>query len=141
MQLIVCIHTIHAPERRREVGKTLSMGTLFILIIIVAAVVALFVAIGESKKTTPPPPPPRIKVSPPPDVVPSEPEKTTGGRIKKPNFPDPNTQSTSARHGDLSIFTYKTSSPFWVCPNCECENSLNLTHCRVCFWDRSVEVR
>ena len=30
---------------------------------------------------------------------------------------------------------------WWICPNCACENGPDRTHCRVCLWDRSVEVK
>ena len=46
------------------------------------------------------------------------------------------------RPEEKQLFRYAGKrADWWVCPNCACENDPDRTHCRVCLWDRSVEVK
>lgn len=46
------------------------------------------------------------------------------------------------RPEEKQLFRYSGKrADWWVCPNCACENDPGRTHCRVCLWDRSVEVK
>ena len=111
----------------------LNAGALLILLIIIGAVAALFVVLGGDKKSK------KSKGK----TISGPAGKSAGGLVGtlvNPPYPLPNPQPQSAPHGELSVFTYQTSTPYWLCPNCECENTMNRTHCCVCFWDRSVEV-
>ncbi|MBQ8091162.1 MAG: hypothetical protein IJ233_10515 [Pyramidobacter sp.] len=109
----------------------MTAGAFIVLLIIIGAVVTLVVTLSRDTKPKKAVPPPTargvIKGIPTTPPVPP-PQKTLPAH--KP--PRPSTPS---------VFQYRTANPFWLCPNCACENKPGRTHCCVCFWDRSVEVR
>ena len=93
------------------------MGLILILIAVVLIVIAVSMSQNNSGSDTP-------AVGPGAAPVPMPP----------PN-PNPPAQDEIKR-----VLYYQPERPFWVCPNCACENAPESTHCRVCLWDRAREV-
>lgn len=119
----------------------MAVGAILIFLIIIGAVASLFVVLGRGSKSEPK----RVSGRRPPMRRVTDVRAPIGGTfsgdLHNPTPPVPVPPPPPPSRSAPSIFAFKTAAPFWVCPNCECENTLDQTHCRVCFWDRSVEVR
>ena len=133
----------------------MESGTLALIVLAIIAVAVIFIWVGTSKKSKPTSTTSTSKgklngslVNPP--YVGTRPVGTTpvgttpvgtspvGAPPVRGGIPRPD---PTPAPGNNSVFFYVSNSAVWRCPNCECENSPENTHCMVCFWDKTQEVR